>query len=55
MRCGLNTITGVCDVEANVEGNSIVAVVKVSPSADQATVNAILGRYAIKSRLEVMS
>jgi fatty-acyl-CoA synthase len=41
-------------VDANVEGSSIVAVAKVSPSADQATVKAILGRYAIKSRLEIM-
>jgi len=32
-----------------------VAVVKVSPSADQAAVKAIVGRYAIESRLEATS
>jgi fatty-acyl-CoA synthase len=36
------------------EGGSIVAVVKVSPSADEAAIKAIVGRYAIESRLEVM-
>ena len=55
LRAVLDPIAGVRDVEANVEGSSIVAVVKVSPSADQAAIKAILGRYAIESRLEVMS
>ena len=55
LRAALDQIAGVHGVEANVEGSSIVAVVKVSPSADQVAIEAILGRYAIESRLEVMS
>jgi fatty-acyl-CoA synthase len=55
LRAALDAIAGVHDVEANVEGSSIVAVVKAAPSADQAAIEAIVGRYAIESRLEVMS
>ncbi len=54
LRAALDAVAGVHDVEATVEGSSIVAVVKVSPSADQAAIKAIVGRYAIESRLEVM-
>ena len=43
----LDPIDGVHNVEANVEGSSIMAVVKVSPSADQAAIKAILDRYPI--------
>jgi fatty-acyl-CoA synthase len=55
LRAALDPIAGVHDIEANVEGNSIVAVVKVSSSADRFAIKAILGRYAIESRLEAMS
>ncbi len=55
LRAALGQIAGVQDVEATVEGSSIVAVVKISASSDQAAIKAILGRYAIESRLEVMS
>jgi fatty-acyl-CoA synthase len=55
LRAALDAIAGVHDVDANVEGSSIVAVVNVSPSADEAAVKAIVGRYAIESRLEVIS
>ncbi len=55
LHAALDTIAGVHDVEANVEGSSIVAVVNVSASADQAAIKAILGRYAIESRLKVTS
>jgi fatty-acyl-CoA synthase len=55
LRAALGQIAGVYDVEATVEGSSIVAVVKISASANQAAIKAILGRYAIESRLEVMS
>jgi fatty-acyl-CoA synthase len=54
LRAALDTVAGVHNVEATVEGSSIVAVVNVSPSADQAAIKAILGRYAIQSRLAVM-
>jgi len=54
LRAALDPIAGVRDVDATVEGSSIVAVVTVSPSADQAAIKAIVGRYAIQSRLEVM-
>jgi fatty-acyl-CoA synthase len=54
LRAALDPIAGLHDVDANVEGSSIVAVVKVSPSADEAAIKAIVGRYAIESRLEVM-
>jgi fatty-acyl-CoA synthase len=55
LRAALDTVAGVLDVEATVEGSSVVTVVKVSPSVDQAAIKAILGRYAIESRLEVLS
>jgi fatty-acyl-CoA synthase len=55
LRAALDAIAGVCGVEATVEGGSIVAVVKLSLFADQAAIKAIVGRYAIESRLEVMS
>jgi fatty-acyl-CoA synthase len=55
LRAALDTVAGVHTVEATVEGSSIVAVVKISPSADQAAIKAIIGRYAIESRLEIMS
>ena len=54
LRAALDAVPGVHNVQANVEGSSIVAVVNVSPPADQAAINVILGRYAIQSRLEVM-
>jgi fatty-acyl-CoA synthase len=54
LRAALDPIAGVHDVDATVEGGSIVAVVTVSRSADQAAIQAIVGRYAIQSRLEVM-
>ena len=55
LRAALGQIAGVQDVEDTVEGSSIVAVVKISASSNQAAIKAILGRYAIESRLEVMS
>jgi acyl-coenzyme A synthetase/AMP-(fatty) acid ligase len=55
LRAALDTLAGVHDVEANLEGSSIVAVVHVSASADQAAIKAILGRCAIESRLKVTS
>jgi fatty-acyl-CoA synthase len=51
----LHEIPGVHDLEAAIEDGSIVATVTVSPSADQAAVKAILGRYAIEWRLVVAS
>ena len=54
LRTALDTVAGVHNVDATVEGSSIVAVVTVSPSADQAAIKAIVARYAIESRLEVM-
>jgi fatty-acyl-CoA synthase len=54
LRAALDPIAGVHEVDANVEGSSIVAVVKLSRSADQAAIKAIVGRYAIESRPEVM-
>jgi fatty-acyl-CoA synthase len=54
LRAALDTVAGVHNVEATIEGSSIVAVVTVSPSADQAAINAILGRYTVESRLEVL-
>ncbi len=55
LRAALGAIAGVRDVDVNVEGGSIVAVVTVSPSAEEAAIKAIVGRYAIESRLEVIS
>jgi fatty-acyl-CoA synthase len=53
LRAALDTVAGVHNVDATVEGSSIVAVVTVSPFADHAAIKAIVGRYAIESRLEV--
>ena len=55
LRAALRAVAGVDDVDAVIEGSSVVAVVTVSPSADEAAVEAIVGRYAIPSRIEVMS
>ena len=55
LRTALDTVAGVHEVEATVEGGSIVAVVTLSSSADEAAVKAVVGRYAIESRLEVAS
>jgi fatty-acyl-CoA synthase len=55
LRAALDTLAGLHHVEANVEGSSIVAVVKVSASADKAAIKAIVDRYAIESRLVVVS
>ncbi|MEH0841211.1 acyl-CoA synthetase [Micromonospora sp. CPCC 205711] len=49
----LDKVPGVHEVGATIKGNSIVVVVTVSPSADEAAVTAILGRYAIEWRLVV--
>ncbi|MFG2059275.1 acyl-CoA synthetase [Micromonospora sp. NPDC048930] len=54
LRTALEGAAGVHDIEATIEGSSIVATVKISPSAEDA-VKAILGRYAIEWRLVVMS
>ncbi|NES37540.1 acyl-CoA synthetase [Micromonospora sp. PPF5-17] len=50
----LDGIDGVQDIEATIEGSSIVATVNTSPSAEDA-VKATLGRYAIDWRLVVTS
>ena len=55
LRAALGTIAGLHTIEARIEGSSIVAVVTVSPSADEAAIKAIVGRYAIESRLETLS
>ncbi|WP_234038799.1 acyl-CoA synthetase [Micromonospora coerulea] len=55
LRAALDQIAGVQDIEAAIEGSSIVATVKVHPSAQQEAVKAILGRYAIEWRLVVVS
>ncbi|WP_410816824.1 acyl-CoA synthetase [Micromonospora sp. 050-3] len=54
-RAALGQIAGVQDIEAAIEGSSIVATVKVHPSAQEEAVTAILGRYAIEWRLVVVS
>ncbi|MFG1658233.1 acyl-CoA synthetase [Micromonospora chersina] len=54
LRAALEGAAGVHDIEATIEGSSIVATVKISPSAEDA-VTAILGRYAVEWRLVVMS
>lgn len=54
LRAALDEVAGVHDIEATIESSSIVATVKISPSAEDA-VKAILGRYAIEWRLVVMS
>jgi fatty-acyl-CoA synthase len=55
LRTALDAIAGVHDIEATIEGSSIVATVKVHPSAQEATVKAVLGRYAVEWRLVVIS
>jgi fatty-acyl-CoA synthase len=55
LRSALNRVPGVHDVETTVDGSSIVAVVHAAPSTDEATIKAILDRYAIAWRLEVTS
>ncbi|WP_262286346.1 acyl-CoA synthetase [Micromonospora sp. MA102] len=54
LHAALDEVAGVHDIEAMIEGSSIVATVKTSPSAEDA-VKAILGRYAIEWRLVVVS
>jgi fatty-acyl-CoA synthase len=51
----LDQIAGVHDIEATIEGSAIVTTVKVAPSADEAAIKAVLGRYAIEWRLVVLS
>jgi fatty-acyl-CoA synthase len=46
---------GMHDIEATIEGSAIVTTVKVTPSADEAAIKAIVGRYAIEWRLVVLS
>ncbi|WP_406079231.1 acyl-CoA synthetase [Micromonospora sp. NBC_00858] len=55
LRAALDQTAGVQDIEAAIEGNSIVATVKVHPSAQEGAIKAILGRYAIEWRLVVVS
>jgi fatty-acyl-CoA synthase len=55
LRAALDQIAGVQDIEAAVEASSIVATVKILPSAQEEAVKAILGRYAIEWRLVVVS
>ncbi|SIM86342.1 acyl-CoA synthetase [Micromonospora cremea] len=55
LRAALDTIAGVRDIEAAIAGGSIVATVKIHPSAQEETVKAVLGRYAIEWRLVVVS
>lgn len=55
LRPALDHIPGVQDIEAAIEGSSIVATVKIHPSAQEEAVKAILGRYAIEWRLVVVS
>ncbi|WP_446210278.1 acyl-CoA synthetase [Micromonospora sp. IBSANI012] len=55
IRAALDKVPEVHHIGATTEGSSIVATVTVSPSADQAAIKAILGRYAIEWRLVVMS
>ncbi|SCG66089.1 acyl-CoA synthetase [Micromonospora inositola] len=55
LRAALDQIPGVKDIEAAIEGSSIVATVKIHPSAQEEAVKAILGRYAIEWRLVVVS
>jgi fatty-acyl-CoA synthase len=55
LSAALDQIAGVEDVEAAIEGSSIVATVKIHPSAPEEALKAILGRYAIEWRLVVVS
>ncbi|MEU4712399.1 acyl-CoA synthetase [Micromonospora purpureochromogenes] len=55
VRAALDKVPEVHHIGTTTEGSSIVATVTVSPSADQAAIKALLGRYAIEWRLVVMS
>ncbi|MEU5789599.1 acyl-CoA synthetase [Micromonospora purpureochromogenes] len=55
IRAALDQVPEVHHIGATTEGSSIVATVTVSPSADQAAIKAVLGRYAIEWRLVVVS
>ncbi|QGN49750.1 acyl-CoA synthetase [Micromonospora sp. WMMD558] len=55
LRAALDRIAGVQDIEAAIEGSSIVATVNIHPSAQEEAVKAVLGRYAIEWRLVVVS
>jgi fatty-acyl-CoA synthase len=55
LRAALDSVAGVHDIEATIEDSSVVAIVKIHPSAQEAAVKAILGRYAIEWRLVVLS
>ncbi|MFC8617222.1 acyl-CoA synthetase [Micromonospora purpureochromogenes] len=55
VRAALDKVPEVHHIGTTTEGSSIVATVTVSPSADQAAIKAVLGRYAIEWRLVVMS
>ena len=55
LRAALDRVAGVADVDAAVEGSSIVATVTVEPSADEAAITALIGRYAIEWRVVVAS
>lgn len=51
----LRSVAEVHDIVTATEGSSVVATVKIHPSAQEAAVKAILGRYAIEWRLVVLS
>lgn len=55
LRAALAQFAAVQDIEAAIEGSSIVATVKILPSAQEKAVKAALGRYAIEWRLVVVS
>ncbi|MGC1211667.1 MAG: acyl-CoA synthetase [Micromonospora sp.] len=55
LRAALVGVPGVHDIDATIDRSSVVATVKVHPSAQEETVKAILGRYAIEWRLVVIS
>jgi fatty-acyl-CoA synthase len=55
LRAALGQVAGVADVDAAVEGSSIVATITVGPSADEAAITALIGGYAIEWRLVVAS
>ncbi|MET7806572.1 acyl-CoA synthetase [Micromonospora chersina] len=54
LRRALDRIPGVHVIDAAIEGSSIVATVKIHPSAQEDAVRAILGRFAIDWRLVVL-
>lgn len=53
LRAALDGISGVREIDATIERSSIVATVKIHPSAQEESVKAVLGRYAIEWRLVV--